>query len=308
MTSLGGNGAAGPSDHAVYHRLETQVTELSAQVAQLTAVVARLAGDGQDADTVHDDASKVEGPPPPGDDTPPSGTSVGWRRADDTVRTGPVDCPTRVPSDADVVDEVCNAIVGSSWQTPVHLSGIDWQVLDVVDDEDGRRALLLSDQVVASGPYHSTCTQITWDQCDLRSWLNHEFCALLGAPLVSRVLWSQVDNDPNPIWGTGGGTDTTDQVFLLSLEEVARYLEAEDDVDWEKCQTQSRPKSLQTGQRGKAEYDDGGSAWWWLRSSGGSPGYAAFVRADGNLDDGAGRDVSSVLGGIRPAFWMDLQT
>jgi len=277
--------------------LESQVVELQARVAELEAVV-RLGGDEVgDARETSD-----EGPEP----TPPWGTPnvegdegvVGARGG------GFVEYWTRPASSADEVAEVCRGIVSSSWLArswPVRLSGFDWWVLDVVNGGDGHRALLLSDQVVARNRYHGADATITWERCDLRRWLNDEFCSSLGEALTSQVVVSRLRNEPNPTWGTPGGNDTTDQVFLLSLDEAVRHLAGDNDVD----RKPQEERWLRLGKRGVTSDEDGRSAWWWLRSPGDDTGNVATVGVGGYLND-SGRPATKTSGGVRPAFWLSL--
>ncbi|MDR3068368.1 MAG: DUF6273 domain-containing protein, partial [Cellulomonas sp.] len=134
-----------------------------------------------------------------------------------------------------------------------------------------------------------------------RQWLNGQFLDSLGQPLASQVLRTKVVNKPNPVWRTPGGNDTDDQVFLLSMEEAAHWL------------TEKRPRWMRYSDRrfrsdkliAKTEEDV--RAWWWLRSPGYDPDSVADVDYGGNLDDfGYGTSASS--GGVRPAFWLNLES
>ena len=201
-------------------------------------------------------------------------------------------------STAAEVDKVCQEIAsGARWPK---LSGHVWQVLDVVGTS---RALLLADRVVGTRPYHDEQVAVTWRGCDLRRWLNDEFCDSLGEPLVSRVLTAKVRNEPNPVWGTRGGLNTKDQIFLLSMREAAVYLKGKEPDIWESY----RHAFLSLGTRGVAKSRKGKRIWWWLRSPGLGHDFAARVLRDGGLGDG-GDFVSEVSGGVRPAFWLDLQS
>ncbi|MCL2090187.1 MAG: serine/threonine-protein kinase PknG [Micrococcales bacterium] len=216
-----------------------------------------------------------------------------------------VDYRSRRPSTADEVAAVCARIVVDQqyWHEPVRMSGIDWRVLEVQVDASGdrRRALLLADRVIGTGPYHPTQVPVTWPGCDLRRWLNDEslFLGSLGVPLVSRILQAEVCNGPNPAWARGGDKNTTDRVFLLSMEEAASFLAlAGKKVQWKRYRYSRSVDGL-------AAVDEAGTpTGWWLRSPGGRPDHAAYVDAEGNLD-GYGGSVPSPVG-VRPAFWMVL--
>ncbi|MCL2849382.1 MAG: DUF6273 domain-containing protein [Micrococcales bacterium] len=217
---------------------------------------------------------------------------------------GIVDYQTRPASTAAQVAEVCAQIAGGAWASDspaVRLSGIDWQVLDVSRGEARHWALLLADRVVAEGPYHYVHRKTTWERCALRRWLNDDFCRSLGEPLTSRVLALSRANEPNPVYGTAGGNHTTDQFFLLSMKEAAAYLAGHKNVDWRRF----KKRALPLAEAGMVTNEDGASTWWWLRSPGYRPVSAAAVRPDGGLY-GYGASVSW-SGGVRPAFWLNLE-
>jgi hypothetical protein len=222
---------------------------------------------------------------------------------------GLADYQPRTPSTADEVATECARIAkkhGEGWLVTgdlVQLSGIDWRVLDVVADESGCRALLLADRVVGTAKYHRADVPVTWAKCDLRGWLNDEFLSSLGDPLVSRVMEMMVRNGPNPIWETSGGEYTQDQVFLLSIEEAVSFLVGQKNVEWERYKN----GGWFTDQRLALMGETGKAAWWWLRSPGRNPDCAAYVFASGRVYD-LGSTVSASSVGVRPAFWLNLES
>lgn len=48
---------------------------------------------------------------------------------------------------------------------------IQWMVLD----RDGSKALLLSRYGLDAQPYNTELSEVTWETCSLRSWLNNNF-------------------------------------------------------------------------------------------------------------------------------------
>ena len=195
---------------------------------------------------------------------------------------------------------MCQQVAGTVWAAdspPVRLSGIGWRVLGV----DGARALLLADRVIGTSPYHREQGAITWESCDLRRWLNEEFCGSLGEPVVSRVAVVRKKNGPNPAWGTPGCFGTKDRVFLLSAEEAAVWFKGREPKNWGK-----HLRNMRLGKSAQAANETGTrSVWWWLRSPGYEPDCAAYVDDNGDLNVG-GRGVSAADGGVRPAFLLDL--
>ncbi|MCL2698664.1 MAG: DUF6273 domain-containing protein, partial [Oscillospiraceae bacterium] len=97
--------------------------------------------------------------------------------------------------------------------------GYDWRVLEVKDG----RALLLSDKVLELRPYHNTFANITWADSDIRTYLNGEFFNSFSATDRARIVQMSNTNPDNPWFGTAGGANTQDRIFLLSLDELVRY-------------------------------------------------------------------------------------
>ena len=109
-------------------------------------------------------------------------------------------------------------------------------------------------------------------------------------------------------WHTKGGADTTDKVWLLSLEEVKKYKNIfRTDKD---RQLKPMPDMETRYNYCTSEYcrKNGvvGNAWWWLRSPGHSQLLAAFVRSVGFVDP-VGADVDDDSGGVRAALKINLK-
>ena len=111
-------------------------------------------------------------------------------------------------------------------------------------------------------------------------------------------------NSDNQWFKTKGGPDTTDHIFLLSLEEVCTYFGDSS----EKLQTKGSQKWTiedENNDKRKATYNNN-FHWWRLRS----PGYygrtSASISANGNVyvrGNGVyGRPKDG--GGLRPALWF----
>jgi len=217
---------------------------------------------------------------------------------------GPVDYLSRPPSSVDEVAAVCASIAdkdgGWSPTDLVHLSGIAWRVLDV----QGGHALLLADQVVGTGRYHTASVDVTWQLCSLRRWLNSAFVGSVGEALASRLVVVELVNEPSPTWETGGGTCTHDRVFVLSAQEAATYLAGVKDVEWSAYRGAKRFGQSPDEQGLAATDEEGQATWWWLRTPGDYRDAAAYVYANGSIFDDGGP--VSASGGIRPAMWLDL--
>lgn len=186
-----------------------------------------------------------------------------------------------------------------------------WRVLDVQNN----RALLLAEEILEQRRYHSECTSITWEACDLRKYLNGAFLQTFSSQEQERIVQTENRNADNQWFGTSGGRDTVDKVFLLSIEEVVKYFGDSGDLRARKGWYWESGRPVLKDGKGywiNDEYNGariakyrGEEGWWWLRS----PGYdgdsdAARVDYDGNLYM-IGDDVINVFGGVRPALWLN---
>ncbi len=169
---------------------------------------------------------------------------------------------------------------------------IEWQVLAA---EDGR-VLLISRYGLDGLPYHSSFTEITWENCRLRQWLNGEFLETAFTE-AERELIEEVTirTAANPEAGTDGGADTTDSVFLLSFEEVIRFFP---EVKDRTCMATDLAKEKGI----LADPVNGDNSFWWLRSPGYSSCSAAIVYSHGLLYMyGSAVDLPRA---VRPALWL----
>lgn len=175
-----------------------------------------------------------------------------------------------------------------------HSDSIEWQVLEVKDG----KALLLSKYALTCRQYHNTYTDITWEKCDLRKWLNGEFFQkAFKGDAAKCVVESDVPAHYNPDYSTAPGNDTKDKVFLLSVKEVLQYFKTDEERI---CKALPFVKS-----EGACVDEDNGVLWWWLRSPGNYAYRAANVNDDGSVySNGYGVDFGSSV--VRPALWVDL--
>jgi len=169
-------------------------------------------------------------------------------------------------------------------QETTSFGGYDWLVLE----KQGGKALILSEYVLETRPYHSEYTDITWEKCSLREYLNGEFYDKFNDEDKARIAETRVINDDNPAYGTDGGNDTNDKVFLLSFDEMQKYF-----ID-----DYSRMAFNPDG-----TYAD----WWWLRTPGFKSDCAAAVQEGSLFLNGvAVYDVNNGVG-VRPAMWITLE-
>ena len=187
---------------------------------------------------------------------------------------------------------------------------IEWVVLDV---QDGK-ALLLSKYGLEAKPYNTEYTDVTWETCTLRAWLNSDFLnKAFSAEEQSAILTTTVDNSSSQGYNdlnSIDGNNTQDKIFLLSYAEANRYLSVkywkEDDGNNTKSRVAPTDYAIETGADSIDNYQtaDGKPAgWWWLRMPGLSNFDAPYVHNGGSLYYEA---VFRDYGVVRPAFWLNL--
>lgn len=257
------------------------------------------------AGTVASNGEVVEPTPPP--TVPPAVTPV----------------PTKNPLYTDIKEPRVSGTVttwdcvyfGNYWQNDTDGDGtadqddekepIKWRVLSVVGDD----MFLLADQSLDCQKYNDTYEKVTWETSTLRTWLNGSF--FNDAFTVSEraaINGTKVINSDNPDKGTGGGKDTIDQVYLLSIEEVTNRAygfsssgdkEAQNREACNTAYTEKKGAYTTTGSR------DERNGSWWLRSPGSYGNYSSYVRSDGYVNL-SGSSVNTDTYAVRPALHLNL--
>lgn len=140
---------------------------------------------------------------------------------------------------------------------------IEWYVLNQNDGE----ALLLSRYILDVYAYHFVFEQITWDKCDVRTWLNDDFYNTAFSPdEKARIQTTLIETENNYF--------VKDNVFLLSDDEFYKYLPP-DTTKIKQRQAKATEYALENGLN---QYKDSGSCWL-LRN----PGDGSFKCRDVNM-------------------------
>lgn len=164
---------------------------------------------------------------------------------------------------------------------------IPWRVLKVTDD----KILLLSENGLDRKPYHETEKKTTWENSDIRRWLNQTFIHQAFRPEEKqKVLVTSVNNSNDLENSTAGMNVTQDQLFLLSIKEVKEFFPSDE----------SRICYLMTNSGPQSSIN---SCSWWLRSFGNNI-RAAFVRRRGDVFE-RGQYIYSDNVAVRPAMWIN---
>ena len=176
---------------------------------------------------------------------------------------------------------------------------IEWQILEIQDN----KILLISKYALDCQKYNSENTDVTWETCTLRKWLNSTFISnAFSESEKSMIADTKVTADKNPKYSTNPGNDTTDKIFLLSINEVNKYFTTGES---RKCVPTAY--AIEQGAYTSGSNTSGGKAtcWWWLRSPGCSRFYASDVYTDGSVYF-YGTYVYYSVGCVRPALWINL--
>ena len=177
-----------------------------------------------------------------------------------------------------------------------------WRVLNV-DYEKGR-ALLITENLIDCREYHAEWRSVTWADCDLRKWLNGEFIdKAFDKEDLGKIAEMSIQNPDNTEYGTKGGRETRDRVFVLSIDEVETYFR--DNIDRRAAVTSYADSRGGYSYNKYTTLDGQPAGWWWLRSPGIFDNNASIVNADGGVYL-SGRFVDGNHVSVRPALWLNL--
>lgn len=187
----------------------------------------------------------------------------------------------------------------------------EWRVLDIQNNA----ALIISEEIIEKRPYHDVYKDITWADCALRKYLNGEFYDQFSEADKARIISGINKNSDNPWFGTKGGPDTQDSIFLLDIEDVVcRYFgdSRENLLNRSKKQNYWFQRKDENNVKRTATFM-GYDYWWWLRSPGRINRAAAYIH--GSPGGCVGINGNSVFfrsfgperdGGVRPALWLNV--
>ncbi len=171
---------------------------------------------------------------------------------------------------------------------------IEWLVLD---KKDGK-VLVISKYALDCQQYNTSYTNVTWETCSLRKWLNGTFINEAFSEAEKAIIPTvTVSADKNPEYSTNPGNATQDKVFLLSITEANQYFSFD---SARQCEATAYVEAQDA-----YVSSSNGNCWWWLRSPGLNQRYAASVYSDGDVGEG-GPDVCYGTCAVRPALWIDI--
>ena len=187
-----------------------------------------------------------------------------------------------------------------------------WCVLDIKSGA----ALIIPEYILEIRSYHDAYTAITWENCSLRKYLNGEFYDKFSPADKARILSTTNKNQNNQWYGTEGGADTQDNIFLLSMEEaVCQYFGDSREKLYNPGKNQRywfERKDANNRKRAAMFEGEGWNSWWWLRSPGRVGVKAVYIHGDGNIGIQGNNILKGNIadgkctGGVRPVLWIAL--
>ncbi len=170
---------------------------------------------------------------------------------------------------------------------------IEWLVLD---ENDGKK-LLISKYALDCQKYKTVYSDVTWETCELRKWLNNDFISsAFSADEMTIIPTVTVSAEKNPTYSTKPGNATRDQVFLLSLTEADKYFTSN-------STRECKPTAYAVANGASERYND--NCRWWLRSPGSNRTRATCVNDVGDVFE-FGDFVNSANRAVRPALWIEI--
>lgn len=173
---------------------------------------------------------------------------------------------------------------------------LSWIVIDVKDG----KALLLSEKVIDLVPYNTEKTEVTWETCSLRKWLNEDlYYGSFTDEERQMIVKTTVNNKDLPDEGCNYGSDTEDYLYVLSYREM---LDTAAD-----CDEYAKPSYTQIA----LEHHNNVRVSYWRRDPGMMGDGTVALKTLGTMEfDGRFQaycsDVNSSYVGVRPAMWVDI--
>ncbi len=183
---------------------------------------------------------------------------------------------------------------------------ITWRVLSNTNGE----LFIMADKILDSKAYNQVQTNVTWETCGMRSWLNNDFYnEAFSTTEKSQILTSDVINNDVE----NGANNTNDKLFLLSSGEAATsaygFNSSWGATDLNRMvQGTYYSKSRGLGTCQESPY--AGNSLWWLRSPGSFQSNAGYIGQDGIVysNQYSYTGVSQNSLGVRPALKLKLNS
>ena len=153
--------------------------------------------------------------------------------------------------------------------------------------KDGNKVLIVGKRIEVM-PY-SNKNHATWETSDIRKWLNGDFLNNSFTNSQKKIIkTTNIKAEDNEQYGTKGGKDTNDKIFILSQGEYNKYIKGK---NWE------YNNILLFGQEK-----------FWLRTPGRNDGYVMCVYTTSGFNKESYFEEESINWdkmGVCPACWVE---
>ncbi len=168
---------------------------------------------------------------------------------------------------------------------------------------------VMAEKILDSKAYNQVQTNVTWETCTMRSWLNNDFYnTAFSSTEKLQINTSTVVNANNPWRGTNGGNNTSDKLFFLSYADTINTSYGFSS-SYSSSDTARRAQGTDFSKSGGLYVTTSssylGNSNWWLRSPGDLPSNAGLVYYDGYVHYNY-YYVNFPYVGVRPAFKLHL--
>ena len=190
----------------------------------------------------------------------------------------------------------------------IKFGNYEWRVLDIQNNT----ALVITENIIETRPYHNRYVNTTWADCALRKYLNGEFYDTFSEADRAKIMPVTNKNLDNQWYGTNGGEDTLDHIFLLSIEEaVCKYFGDSSKKLYNRGITEKYwfQRKDENNHKRTATFNGHGNSYW-LRSPGRVKVKAVYVMRSGNIGIQGNNILEGNIsepdyfGGVRPALWL----
>ena len=163
----------------------------------------------------------------------------------------------------------------------------------------GNMLYLLSESVLDTGLYDSEYKDITWAECDLRTWLNNDFLNKAFTENERLIIAkTRLKTGGNTVSGAKGGADTEDRIFAMSHEDLMRIANTGAEVNVFSMYAYPTRKAIANG----VETASYGTASWWLRTPGTNQRGVTVCDPKGEPIYSKRPNYEGI--GIRPCMWI----
>lgn len=180
---------------------------------------------------------------------------------------------------------------GAYYQNKEVKEPIEWIVLA----EKVEKMLVVSKKILDAHPYHGQDINITWEECDLRKWLNTEFInEAFSDEEQQRIIKTKVANYEQTLFGQNETKITIDKVFVLSSTEFNDYCDEKD-----KRKAIGSIYAVENHFKANSKFE----GTYWLRDQAFKYNKAVIVEKNGDLNR-MGINVDHQEIGVRVAMWI----